>query len=323
MMSPISSPFEHITDLYLPIDNPTQLGFSYPDNQPLTREMYAGVLALVEAAKRKRTEDCNLSDGIVAFRSTYMPTAAGGMYIMRKMPSHIMSMADLGMPRVITNHLLSERLLKGGLIIVSGNPGNGKSTSLASIIIERLKKYAGICITVEDPIEMPLQGVHGKGVCLQRGVTGEEAFANAVRGALRAYPAKTNAMMMIGEVRDSETAALALRSSVDGRLVMISMHAGNVIHSILRLCSMASKIMSGEEVRELLSSSFRMCVHQELVSAPGPTGVRLKVDALLDTQSVIGTIRSRNLMLDTLKNDVLQQRNWLRLNMPIELRKID
>jgi len=323
MMSPMTSPFEHITDLYLPIDNPTKLGFSYPDNQPLTREMYAGVLALVEAAKRKRTEDCNLTDGLVAFRSTYMPTAGGGMYIMRKMPSHILSMHDLGMPRVVTNHLLSERLLKGGLIIVSGNPGNGKSTSLAALIIERLKKYAGICITIEDPIEMPLHGVHGKGVCLQRGVSGEEAFANAVRGALRAYPAKTNAMMMIGEIRDSETAALALRSAVDGRLVMISMHAGNVIQSLLRLCSMASKIVSSEEVRELLASSFRMCLHQELVSVPGTTASRLKVDVLLDTQSVIGTIRSRNLMLDTLKNDVLQQRNWLRLNMPIELRKID
>lgn len=321
-MHAINSPFETVTDLYLPTENP-KAGYSYPGRKPLTPEMHAGALFLVEQAKKKRLEDCTLSDGRVAFRCTYFPSANGEWYILRKMPSEILSMKDLGMPSSIAHHLISERMNKGGLIIVSGNPGHGKSTTLASVIVERLKRYSGICITIEDPIEMPLQGHHGQGICFQRPVSGEEEFAQAIRGALRAYPAKTNAMMMIGEVRDTETAALALRSAVDGRLVLLTMHAGNIIQSIQRLCSMAARTISAEEVRELLSSSFRMALHQQLVTLPGAAKPRLVVDALLDTQAVAGTIRARSLPLDTLKNDLLQQRKALQLNLPIELRKLD
>lgn len=316
------SPFEMVTDLYLPIDDP-KAGYSYPGKKPLTSDMYSGVNSLVDMAKKKRLEDCTLSEGGVAFRCTYFPSASGEWYILRKMPTEILPMKDLGMPAIIAHHLTSERMNKGGLIIVSGNPGHGKSTTLASIIVERLKRYSGICITIEDPVEMPLQGEHGNGICFQRPVSGEEQFAQAIRGALRAYPAKTNAMMMIGEVRDTETAALALRSAVDGRLVMITMHAGNIIQSIQRLCSMAARTISAEEVRELLSSSFRMALHQELVNQPGQTRGRLIVDALLDTQAVAGTIRAKGLSLETLKNDLLQQRNNFRLNIPVELRRLD
>lgn len=320
-MMPIS-PLENVTDLYLPADDPRS-GFFYPGNIPIRSEMYGACVSLVEKAKKKRVSDCKIAEGGLSFRCHYMPTAGGDMYIFRKMPTKIMTMQQLGMPSTVANHLMSDRLTKGGLIIVSGLPGNGKSTTLASIIVSRLEKFAGICITVEDPIEMPLQGNHGNGVCLQRGVIGEEHFSAAIRDAMRAYPAKTAAMMMIGEVRDSEAAALALRSAVDGRLVMITMHAGNPIQALIRLCSFASRQMPLEEVRELLSQSFRMALHQTLVSVPGSEQSKLKLNALLDTTSVVGTIRSRNLSLETLKNDLNQQTNMLRLKVPIELRSVD
>lgn len=317
-----TSPLEHVTDLYLPAEDPRR-GFFYPGNYPIRPEMFGACTSLVEMAKKKRSSDCKVAEGGLSFRCHFMPTAGGDMYIFRKMPTEILPLPKLGLPSVITGHLLSERLIKGGLIIVSGLPGNGKSTTLASIIVGRLEKFAGICITVEDPIEMPLQGNHGKGVCLQRGVIGEENFATAIRDAMRAYPAKTAAMMMIGEVRDSEAAALALRSAVDGRLVMITMHAGNPIQALLRLCSFASRQMPMEEVRELLSQSFRMALHQTLVTAPGNTQAKMNLKVLMDTNSVVGTIRSRNLTLETLKNDMTQQMNQMRLNLPIDLRAVD
>jgi Tfp pilus assembly pilus retraction ATPase PilT len=313
--------FETVTDLYLPGDNP-RAGFFYPGRTPLRPEMNSIAISLVEMAKKKRLSDCTVTYQNMAFRCHFMPTADGDYYIFRRMPADILSLKDLGLPSVVTNQLLSPRLLKGGLIVVSGLPGNGKSTTLGSLIVDRLKKFGGICITVEDPVEMPLQGNHGEGLCLQRGVTGEEAFSGAIRDALRAYPAKTAAMMMIGEVRDAEAAALALRSAVDGRLVMITMHAGNIIQSMHRLCSMAARVISLEETRELLAASFRVAMHQNLVqNASGNS--QLKVNVLLDSQSTVGTIRQRSVSLDNLKNDIVFQQNAFRMNLPIDLRPIE
>lgn len=317
------SPFsiDDVTDFYIPGDNPRN-GVYYPGRDVLLPEMQPLIINLVEQAKKKRLSDCTVSHQGRSFRCHYMPTAQGDYYIFRRMPNEILTLKDLGLTSMITNQLLSPRLLKGGLIIVSGLPGNGKSTTLGSIIVGRLNKFGGICITVEDPVEMPLQGNHGAGLCLQRSVTGEEAFSSAIRDALRAYPAKTAAMMMIGEVRDSETAALALRSAVDGRLVMVTMHAGNIVQSIHRLCSLAARVVSLDEVRELLASSFRLALHQNLI--PGFDGRNeLRASVLMDTISVVGTIRQRNVSLDNLKNDIVQQQNLLKSNTPIELRPID
>jgi twitching motility protein PilT len=312
---------ESVTDFYLPGDNP-RAGVYYPGRIALTPDMHGLAIGLVESAKKKRLNNCTVSYMGLAFRCHVMPTPQGEMYIFRRMPAEIMTLKELGLPSHVTNQLLSTRLQKGGLIIVSGLPGNGKSTTLSSVIVDRLKKFGGICITVEDPVEMPLQGFHGEGYCLQRSIKNEEGFASAIRDALRAYPAKTSAMMMIGEVRDGEAATLALRSAVDGRLVMFSMHAGSIVQSIQRLCSMAARGgMTLEEVRELLASSFRMALHQNL--EPGPDGNVLKVRSLLDTLTVAGTIRQKQVPLDNLKNDLLLQQTAQRNNNPIELRPID
>lgn len=312
---------DEITDFYLPGDHPRK-GVFYPGRKALQPDMFPIATALVDAARKTRLNNSTVTFNGRSFRCHIMPTHEGDMFVFRRMPNKIMTLKDCGYPQVISRELLSPRLLKGGLIIVSGLPGNGKSTTLGSIIVDRLIKFAGICITIEDPVEMPLQGFHGEGYCLQRSIAGEEELSGAIKDALRAYPAKTPAMMMIGEIRDSKSAAVALRSAVDGRLVMITMHAGDIIQSLFRLCSFASREMPLEEVRELLASSFRVAIHQSLVkNSHGRTVPRLS--ALLDTQSVVGTIKQRQVSFDNLKNDLNHQQNLFRSNQPIELRPVD
>lgn len=312
---------DDVTDLYLPANSPTD-GYMYPGRVPIPDSMYPMVMSLVETAKKNALNDSTLSYRDKSFRCHRMPTAQGEYYIFRRMPATILTLKEIGLPGVIANNLMSPRLLKGGLVIVAGLPGNGKSTTLGSLIVSRLEKFGGICITVEDPVEMPLQGNHGEGLCLQRSVENQGAFAGAIRDALRAYPAKTAAMMMIGEVRDPEVAGLALRSAVDGRLVLLTMHAGDVIQAIHRLCVMASRVMPMEEVREILGSSFRLAMHQALVTGPDDK-IRLRATTLMDTVSVVGTIRQKSIPIENLKNDVNMQMNCLRQNIPVELRPID
>ncbi|MHD0644560.1 ATPase, T2SS/T4P/T4SS family [Pseudomonas aeruginosa] len=311
---------EKISDIFI---NANRLGdsFYYPGPTRLTGPLLQLAGRMLEQARQQRLRACLITVGQIVWRCQLAPSADGEFYILRKMPREIMHMPDLGMPTKITRYLMHERLIKGGLIIVSGLPGNGKSTTLGSIIVDRLEKFGGFCVTIEDPIEMPLQGFHGSGFCLQRGVTTDEEFSQAIKDALRSYPSKTPAMMMIGEVRDKDVAALALRSAVDGRLVMFTMHAANCITAIKRFVSMASGAMAPKEVRELLASSFRVSLHQQLVNTPNKKNA-LVAGILLDTQPVIGTLIQPEASLENLNNDFQQQLTALKNDQNIELRKI-
>lgn len=313
-----ADPFATISDIFVPPQN-IQEGFVYPGPRPLDPGLHTSVMDMIEQAKRSRSRATTVHMSNCNWRFQLFPSGSGDYFIFRKASRDIPPLRSLGIPKPILDLLTGDRLLKGGLIIISGNPGNGKSTTMGSLVVERLIKWGGICITVEDPIELPLQGAHGSGFCLQRAVTTDEDFNQAIKDALRAYPSKTPAMMMIGEIRDAEAASLALRSSVDGRLVVISMHAGNAVMAIQRLISMASATLGTREARELLASSFRMSINQELRGHPA----ELKIPTLLlDTQSVVGTIRVEENSLEQLQNDLQMQRLAFRNGQPLELRPI-
>ncbi|MDU8351245.1 ATPase, T2SS/T4P/T4SS family [Pseudomonas syringae pv. actinidiae] len=281
-----------------------------PVMQPMSNELMA-------VALQKGLVDFSILSNGIPFRGHFMPTATEDFYLFRRQPTKIWTLNDCGIRGPIQDFILSERLKKGGLIIVSGMPGAGKSTSCAAITVDRLKKFGGFCITIEDPVEMPLQGFHGDGVCLQRNVTAQEEFHSAVRDAMRGYPAQVNTMMLIGEVRDAETAAHALRASVDGRLVMITLHAGSIVQAVMRLLTLAAVSMGMAEARSLLSSSIRLVMNQKLVDK------KLRVTTLFDTQPVAGTIMSKDVPLESLKNEIQNQMNRLRMKMEIKPRNLE
>lgn len=135
-----------------------------------------------------------------------------------------------------------------GIILVTGATGSGKSTTVYSLL-QKLNRETTNIITVEDPVEMDIEGVNQVQVNSDIGLT----FANVLRSVLRQDPN----IIMIGEIRDTETARIATRASITGHLVLSTIHTNNSLNTIERLLDM-------EVERYLLASALEGIVSQKL-----------------------------------------------------------
>ena len=135
-----------------------------------------------------------------------------------------------------------------GIILVTGATGSGKSTTVYSLL-QRLNRETTNVITVEDPVEMNIEGINQVQVNSDIGLT----FANVLRSVLRQDPN----IIMIGEIRDNETARIATRASITGHLVLSTIHTNNSLNTIERLLDM-------EVERYLLASALEGIISQKL-----------------------------------------------------------
>lgn len=135
-----------------------------------------------------------------------------------------------------------------GIILVTGATGTGKSTTVYTIL-QKLNTTNRNIITVEDPVEMKLNGINQVQTMSEIGLT----FANALRSILRQDPD----VIMIGEIRDNETARIAVRASITGHLVLSTIHTNNSLNTIERLADM-------DVERYLLGSALEGIVSQRL-----------------------------------------------------------
>lgn len=138
--------------------------------------------------------------------------------------------------------------MPNGIILVTGATGTGKSTTVYSILQKMNKEDTNI-ITVEDPIEMNIDGVNQVQTNSEIGLT----FANTLRSILRQDPN----VIMIGEIRDTETAKIAVRASITGHIVLSTIHTNNSLNTIERLLDM-------DVERYLLSSALTGIISQKL-----------------------------------------------------------
>ncbi len=135
-----------------------------------------------------------------------------------------------------------------GIILVTGATGTGKSTTVYSLL-QRLNTEESNVVTVEDPVEMSIEGINQIQTNSEIGLT----FATALRSILRQDPN----IIMIGEIRDTETAKIAVRASITGHLVLSTIHTNNSLNTIERLLDM-------DVERYLLASALEGIISQVL-----------------------------------------------------------
>lgn len=184
---------------------------------------------------------------------------------------------DLGLNKKLLELLASHELgTGGGFVIFSGEIGSGKTTTAMATICRQLEKFGGFCLSIEDPIEFPtMSGFHGdKGGFMEQISAHNLDYATPLIESLRCFPPGERGILYIGEIRDNETAAEALRFSIAGYLVITTIHANDAVSALQRLLSLASA--AGEEqARSLLSSSLKLVVNQKLTNGVLNTNVLL------------------------------------------------
>lgn len=237
----------------------------------------------------------------VAYRVSIMKSINEVVYVLRRFPATIPMLDSLSIHSGYVGQLMRPGIT--GLIVVSGAFGQGKTTTASAIIAARLKLYGGVAISIEDPPEMPLEGRHGEGVCYQTWVD-RGGFGDACRKAARWAPS----IIFLGEVRDPETAAEALRASLNGRLVVCTTHADSVPMTIERMYSLANGVTgNSDDTASLLAGGLLCVVHQRLEGEPKRPKIEFLWLGDQDSQGTRNTIRMRR--FDQVSSEVTLQLN--------------
>ncbi|GGU61663.1 twitching mobility protein [Pseudomonas laurentiana] len=226
------------------------------------RALIAHIMTDQQKKDFKTLQDLDFSfamAGVGRFRVNAFEQLQGVGAVFRLIPSSVRGLAELGLGAVFRQ--IAE--LRGGLVLVTGPTGSGKSTTLAALIDHLNRERALHILTVEDPIEFIHSPVRGR--ISQREVPRHShSFAAALRAALRQDPD----VLMLGELRDLETIRLALTAAETGHLVLATLHTGSAAKTVDRIVD----VFAAEEkqlVRTMLAESLQAVVSQVLVRKPG------------------------------------------------------
>ncbi len=219
--------------------------------------------------------------GVSRFRGNLLLQKRGIAAVFRLVPNKILSLEDLGLPKVLRDLASREK----GLVVVTGPTGSGKSTTLAAMVDYINRVRHGHILTIEDPIEF----VHESKNCLvnQREVGPHtDSFINALRGALREDPD----VILVGELRDLETTALAISAAETGHLVMATLHTNSAAKTIDRMIDVFPANQQAQ-VRTMLSESLEGVVAQSLLPTKDGRGRVAALEILVGVPALRNMIR--------------------------------
>ncbi|MFP4501000.1 MAG: type IV pilus twitching motility protein PilT [Candidatus Hydrogenedentota bacterium] len=260
--------------------------------QPLaadeTQELIYTVMNEDQIAEFEETKECDLSfgiEGLSRFRLNVYRDRGSVVAAFRTIPFEILSFEQLGVPNVVAD--FANRPI--GLVLVCGPTGSGKSTTLAALIDKINQERNVHVITIEDPIEY--LHTHNRAIINQREVHADtNGFAEALRRVLRQDPD----VILIGELRDTETIQAALTVAETGHLCFATLHTNDALQTINRIVDVFPSEQQ-DQVRTQLSFVLEgICVQQLIPRADG-MGRALAMEIMIPNPAIRALIRGEKL----------------------------
>lgn len=196
-----------------------------------------------------------LHDDVLYRVTTINDLSMNSIFILRKSMAEIRELDSINLPVPIME-LINTRNMDG-LILIAGKMRNGKTTTASSLMKYRLEKFGGVGVAIEDPPETRLHGLHGTGRCLQ-------IAASRLKGGYKEQiivAMRTGAdLMFIGEIRDTATAVEAVNASINGHMIISTIHAGSIQEAIEKLHSLCDK-----ETKQVVADGIKIVIYQEII----------------------------------------------------------
>src|SRR4029077_7615433 len=218
-------------------------------------------------------------DAASRFRCNYLKQTRGYGAVFRLIPTKIATLEQLGMPLVAKEFAH----LRGGLVLVTGPTGSGKSTTLAALIDYINESFSRHIVTIEEPIEFGHDNTGS--IITQREVPGDsESFPVALKAALR----EDADIALVGEMRDLETISLALTAAETGLLVFGTLHTNNARKTVDRMVDVFPAARQAQ-ARAMLANSLRGVLAQLLLKKQDGSG-RIAVNEILIANAAVSAI---------------------------------
>ncbi len=258
------------------------------DEQVITADISKSIIYEIMNENQRKIFESNLDfdfaheiPQVSRFRCNVLNTTKGVQGVFRIIPTRIKSVTELGLPETI----LKFAELRQGLVLVTGPTGSGKSTTLAAIIDYINQNREAHIITVEDPVEFVHQ--NKKSVITHREVgTHVSNFVEAIKAAGREDPD----IILVGEMRDTETISIAISTASFGILVFGTLHTNSAAATIDRIIDSYAP-EEQPQVRNMLSDSLKGVISQQLLKTADGNSRIAAVEILFSTPALSNLIR--------------------------------
>ena len=275
------------SDLFISKDFPPAMKLQ-GTMQPLTNQRLSGEvareLAFALMNQRQRDEfakelECNFAisvPGVSRFRVNVFVQQQNVGMVARTIANEIPNFAKLGLPETLKDIVMTKR----GLVLVVGATGSGKSTSLAAMIDHRNRSSAGHIVTVEDPVEFVHQSQQSLITHREVGID-THSWHNALKNTLRQAPD----VILIGEIRDTETMENAIAFAETGHLCLGTLHSNSANQTIDRIINFFPEERRKQLLMDL-SGNLRAIISQRLIRTADGKGRRAAIEILINTPTI-------------------------------------